>query len=733
MTDRPRRSKVEYKTASPTQNQKDNESNNDNFGSKKKGKGKGKGKGGGQPKEKKLTMNNLYRKYHINKIDPPINIIRAAHKQVTTINKFHSRYEGWVKRQKYANLTGFFSNLPKFAKNLTNSNSNLNNFNATNNENKNMKKPEQESLKSKILKKISKMNGDYHSLAFLYEFFEDCALTSITKFKKLQNDVELEIYINKALRAIKKGTTPNVLKSEEAIEFGTKDLVTFTVLMWLDSIHDGYYDNTFLTALRFDKTSSFSKEIDLFPLETRDFIGGIIQSDWERIPLVNYLVKNGAIELVKDVIGRNDLKAQPGKFEGLLKNNFNKVFNYSDNVKPIVVGLTNTLRSDIPVRINVAIDQSSNARIQDTMLAIKYKITEGNGNLLRIDNTLTLAGLVDPGKIFLQQRIGHRSIMSGLFDVDDPKLNGKIVMDNIKFKFYHRNKNNKDVKFLFESGYVVGPPRFSGEKSVDFILLRLKNSNPKEQPVFLRPGANNKQEAGISKFFGDFYQVLINNAYNKDRKKRGINSYYPMCTGDGFTAGMHRYMAHVMGAPFALILDPATDTVKNSHQFKPLQFYFPPEVMAHMSTEKNIQSPQLTQNNTNIKTNSPKSVASSPIRSINKKKPIQSMSTKPGSRPRSAKRKTPTPRSVKMMNVNTKPRSIIVSAKRNSPSPMIVNKPRLVVSAKRKTPTPRSVKKKTPTPRSAKRKTPTPMIRATNNTLNRYPKRLRITPRATPF
>jgi hypothetical protein len=112
--------------------------------------------------------------------------------------------------------------------------------------------------------------------------------------------------------------------------------------------------------------------------------------------------------------------------------------------------------------------------------------------------------------------------------------------------------------------------------------------------------------------------------------------------------------------------------------------------------------------------------------------------------PMPRKMKIPSPRSVKMMNVNTKPRNTVLSAKRKTPTPgstrMKTPTPR---SAKRKTPTPRSTKMKTPTPRStrmktptprsAKRKTPTPMIRTINNTLNRYPKRLRITPRVTPF
>jgi hypothetical protein len=333
----------------------------------------------------------------------------------------------------------------------------------------------------------------------------------------------------------------------------------------------------------------------------------IIQRSWVRIPVLQQLVEKKLINAFTK-IGKTDFIATHGKFEAFLKNNIGTLFGAPT---PINLGHTSLLTSDTPIRINMAIDQGD-GRIPDTLLASKYaKIPD---NKLTINTTLTIAGLVDPGRFFLIQRMGYTSLLSGLFNIDNPFINGKIVMDDVKFSFYYKpNKNNTNNRrqHLFTANYNV-QPRTTGGSTIDIMTLNLSNKNGAVQ---LRPGSTAK-EGDITKFFGDFYQVLINNAYNKDRKG---GSYYTLGSGDGVMIAMNTFITGVMGNPIAMIVDSGKLTESRSSQTQPVKVYFPPEVSKHLQVISDVNSPSFT-GRTNKNNNNMNNAITSNVRA-NKKPP----------------------------------------------------------------------------------------------------------------
>jgi hypothetical protein len=504
------------------------------------------------------------------------------------------------------------SNLSSLSKHNNNGN-NRNNANSFSNS-------QIKNLKSIILQKIYKTSltqSDKKPFTVLYKFFDDMYLPQVRKFSRfISNDALLNSYIQNATAVIRAKTTKEINRTEIPIIFSKKQLITFVVLMWLDSIHDGYYEDTLIKALYDDTSSIFLKHLDILTRPVRLELIGTIQANWQKITVLQQLAENKLIDVLPKN-GKTDFGATSGKFEAFLKNNISRLFGADP---PLILGHTKLMTADIPIRINLAIDQGD-GRIPDTLLASQYaKIPD---NKLSINSTLTIAGLVDPGRFFLIQRMGYTSLLSGLFNIDNPSINGKIVMDDIKFGFYYKsNKNNSNNRrqHLFTANYNV-EPRTTGGSTIDIITLNLSNKNGAVQ---LRPGTTAK-EGDITKFFGDFYQVLINNAYNIDRKG---GSYYTLASGDGVMIAMNTFISGVMGAPLAMFVDSGKLTELGTNQTQPVKFYFPKSLSSHLHVISDVQSPTLTKQSNANKNNNKNNAVSSNRRVVYKKPPTPRVNVK---------------------------------------------------------------------------------------------------------
>jgi len=583
------------------------------------------------PKTSKKNNINALRKALVNeKLSSrmyPTNITRYKKagikpekgKKPNLLNSYYKPLNDFIKRMEQKEkkeALGYYPIVPKFNNNL----SSLKLFGGNGNNNNNatsLSNSQVKSLKLTILDKIYKYSltqTNKKSCVVLYKFFDDLNVPQIRKFTKFIKNNTLLTYIENATDAISKKTTKKLGDKEVSIVFNKKQLITFVVLMWLDSIHDGYYGNTLIKALYDDKTSIFLKHLDILTKPVRDELISAIQTNWGKVTVLKQLVDSKSISVLKKN-GKTDFSAEKGKFEAFLKNNISEIFGAP---KPIILGHTTLLTSDIDIRLNIAIDQSD-GRIPDTLLASQYaKIPN---NKLKIYTTLTIAGLVDPGRFFLTQRMGVTSLLSGLFKIDEPSINGKIVMDDIKFVFYYKsNKNNinNKNKYLFTANYNL-EPRTTGGSTIDIITLNLKT---KDGAVQLRPGTTAK-EGDITKFFGDFYQVLINNAYNINRQGK---SYYTMGSGDGVMIAMNTFMSGVMGAPIAMFVDSGKVTESFTNQTQPVKVYLPSDVSGHLQAISDISSPTFTDRN-NRNNNNNKNVVSSnvPIRPTTIKRPANSI------------------------------------------------------------------------------------------------------------
>jgi hypothetical protein len=318
-------------------------------------------------------------------------------------------------------------------------------------------------------------------------------------------------------------------------------------------------------------------------------------------------------------------------FEKTLKVNFYQLFAelWKTDPNPLFFDNTTQLYADSPIRINLAYDQGT-ARIPDAFREIK-----ASNNNIEITNVLTLGGLVDPGRFLQVQKIGYTGMFSGMFNLDDPFVQGKFAMDNIKFVF---NLVGYPKKLFEMSCYPALPAVTNPEKITidnDFMVLRINGKEIK--------AGKTAAEGSISKFCGDFFQTLYNITYNlsrKNQKQKPIK--YVMASGDGVAFVMNAFMSIVMDDDFCFILD---DYDKINYKRG--------QVLYGLSKYIKVKRESNRVNLTNNNNNSPiakKLFVPIPSPRLPKVRPVAVLknrpSTKPGSRPRSLTTLKKTPRTI---------------------------------------------------------------------------------------
>jgi hypothetical protein len=377
----------------------------------------------------------------------------------------------------------------------------------------------------------------------LLDEFEDYAWTDPTWVTS---------YVTTATNAIQERLQINASEHEKII-FNDSKLMTFMVLMWLDATHDDYCKNTLVTTL-YSPDSFMNHTEQLFENPIRNRMIRAFQ-DYKVPPQVVRMISEGIIERVGSV-PPYDYKAATG-FESRFKSRAFEIFGIDRPPDMFTIVNNQHLVSTKEFRLNYALDQGS-GRVEEKLGAVMYAKRSGNPGLLKVLNTITTGGLVDPGR-FMQKHahVGFMSIFSPIFPRNfPPVISGKLNLGKVNFQFVYDDGNatpNSEEEHLFDVRCFPKRPTLTAvnriDENTDFIALEINKT-----PVVAGRTAD---EGTISKFFGDFLQILYIIVYNKNRRDvNGNLSRYVFSTGDGMAFVIYLFMQACMDGEFICMFDP---------------------------------------------------------------------------------------------------------------------------------------------------------------------------------
>jgi hypothetical protein len=315
---------------------------------------------------------------------------------------------------------------------------------------------------------------EFQAHAVLYKFF--CDIKGKLLYDEFNEYVDipgwLDDYIQKVTSEITTKITPPPNDLTEDIDFNEETLMIFMVLVWLDATHDDYCKNTLLRTL-YDSTSFMNDPVVLFPNPIRYRMIRAFQTGRLPIP-IQRMIEDGIVKMIEVQPNLFDYQVLTG-FEKILKE---KIFDILGHHSTDVLEVPNTNKlfsSTKAFRINYTLDQGD-GRIQESIGNIK--VSNDSDNKLRIENAMTMGGLVDPGRFFHENlNVGYQSMFSGIFPrrwIDgQPHVNGKFALGNITFKF------NLEGQSLFSVRCFPGRPAVSSraDENTDFMVLRINNTS----------------------------------------------------------------------------------------------------------------------------------------------------------------------------------------------------------------------------------------------------------------
>ena len=360
-------------------------------------------------------------------------------------------------------------------------------------------------------KNINVQNKNLIKLASLYHLMEE------TQIKRdFSSDGNILEMIDKQNEAIKKSTLKINPKSDFIFE-NDEIRLNFLVLMWLDMSHD-------MTVIKDWKTTTKTKTPIYYTFN--EFLGlripKILIQKIPQLKITDFILRLTEIGAVIDITNNNiiDIGIKPG-FEKTIKLNLGNLFELKD-VMTVTSGISvgKYLKNGINNPIYISIDQESDklTPISDLIIKSKYDIENNNGVRLSsysIKSLITLANIIDPGafgnKTGLIRDVGH------LFDKKDTRTFSKFV-DVEEF-----NLDGTKIKIIPSSSNY-------GKYDIKIGDLIIKGGETKKNA-----SKSNNNSKKISKFFGDFIQIL-----SVISTQKSINS--TSGTGDAIMAAMSLFI-----------------------------------------------------------------------------------------------------------------------------------------------------------------------------------------------
>jgi hypothetical protein len=349
----------------------------------------------------------------------------------------------------------------------------------------------------------------------------------------------IKIRIKKQLDVLEKNS---IIADEKMpdVKLSDDQEIDILFLIWCDMIHD---QNLSIT----NNNQSFSKFINsdiakkLFGDRTRTFKYTIYIKNLLKILIENPTIKNklGQEQFFFKVLSGNniiDIKKSAAKtwvtgwWEKIWKREIIQTVSYNSNrnganyeKNTLILRAGEVKAALFKNKILVSIDQEPNT--SKNVSSALFRSKSGNTHVKQLQPTISIANLIDPGANMVTNSINANKAFLDASNTNTNQIRSKARWNLIPYEFKLGNMNIK-------TELVQKPINKGGFKyTYDYVI------NNEKYKSNVAKGTGNKTDDSISKFAGDFYQILT-----ALRMQKAGQLYVP-ASGDGMFCVIYAYLA----------------------------------------------------------------------------------------------------------------------------------------------------------------------------------------------
>lgn len=349
----------------------------------------------------------------------------------------------------------------------------------------------------------------------------------------------IKIRIKKQLDVLEKNS---IIADEKMpdVKLSDDQEIDILFLIWCDMIHD---QNISIT----NNNQSFSKFINsdiakkLFGDRTRTFKYTIYIKNLLKILIENPTTKNklGQEQFFFKVLSGNniiDIKKTAAKtwvtgwWEKIWKREIIQTVSYNSNrnganyeKNTLILRAGEVKAALFKNKILVSIDQEPNT--SKNVSSALFRSKSGNTHVKQLQPTISIANLIDPGANMVTNSINANKAFLDASNTNTNQIRSKARWNLIPYEFKLGNMNIK-------TELVQKPINKGGFKyTYDYVI------NNEKYKSNVAKGTGNKTDDSISKFAGDFYQILT-----ALRMQKAGQLYVP-ASGDGMFCVIYAYLA----------------------------------------------------------------------------------------------------------------------------------------------------------------------------------------------
>ena len=349
----------------------------------------------------------------------------------------------------------------------------------------------------------------------------------------------IKIRIKKQLDVLEKNS---IIADEKMpdVKLSDDQEIDILFLIWCDMIHD---QNISIT----NNNQSFSKFINsdiakkLFGDRTRTFKYTIYIKNLLKILIENPTTKNklGQEQFFFKVLSGNniiDIKKTAAKtwvtgwWEKIWKREIIQTVSYNSNrnganyeKNTLILRAGEVKAALFKNKILVSIDQEPNT--SKNVSSALFRSKSGNTHVKQLQPTISIANLIDPGANMVTNSINANKAFLDASNTNTNQIRSKARWNLIPYEFKLGNMNIK-------TELVQKPINKGGFKyTYDYVI------NNEKYKSNVAKGTGNKTADSISKFAGDFYQILT-----ALRMQKADQLYVP-ASGDGMFCVIYAYLA----------------------------------------------------------------------------------------------------------------------------------------------------------------------------------------------
>ena len=374
-----------------------------------------------------------------------------------------------------------------------------------------------------LLNNISGPKSIKDGLLYMYKS-KLTTIEAITKFITKRNNNELSETLKQQIGVIQQRHVPRISTNFNNVRstnfnLNDDDKINLVYLIWLDVIHDGYISEDNLRFTNFMK----SDMIKLLGFEISDFkMTPLIQKvkDMTGKTMFSYHVNNNNNNQIIDIQKMKTNKGLSLGYETILKRNLKNLFNLKSDIQEFSHDNIKFNKQKGKV-VYVGIDQENSNQKSISSFVSKSKFTVMNGAKIKeykqLQPYLTISNLTDPGVNMTLEGWGIDKVY--LFPENKSKPPRSREVWNFRLQ-------------QFILGKTVITMKFDDVNNVYKTQINNRTINTSASAGNAKKA--NNANTGMSKFFGDFLQVLTMASYVKQRVVLG--------TGDGMMAVIYCFL-----------------------------------------------------------------------------------------------------------------------------------------------------------------------------------------------